>query len=122
MRYFHLSEFACKHCGDNKMDQAFLKLVDELRHRYGKPLVVASGYRCSVHNSRVSSTGATGPHTTGQAVDFAIDRANALELLRLALGMGFTGIGVNQKGGGRFIHVDNLPNAPGQPRPTVWSY
>jgi hypothetical protein len=42
--------------------------------------------------------------------------------MRLALAKGFTGIGVQQKGGGRFIHLDNLPNGPGQPRPTVWSY
>lgn len=36
--------------------------------------------------------------------------------------MKFTGIGIQQKGGDRYIHLDNLPNAPGQPRPTVWSY
>jgi zinc D-Ala-D-Ala carboxypeptidase len=40
----------------------------------------------------------------------------------LALEQGFTGIGVSQKGAIRFIHVDDLPDAPGQPRPTIWSY
>lgn len=104
------------------MDPVFLMDVDELRHRYGKPLVVSSGYRCSRYNAQVSSTGDTGPHTTGLAVDFAVDRGAAFELLHLALSMGFTGIGVQQKGGGRFLHLDKLPNAPGQPRPTIWSY
>jgi hypothetical protein len=33
--------------------------------------------------------------------------------------LGFTGIGVQQKGTGRFIHVDLTV---GQNRPTVWSY
>jgi hypothetical protein len=50
--------------------------------------------------------------------------ADALELVALALAYGFTGIGVNQKGAhdGRFIHLDDLDNAPGQPRPCIWSY
>jgi len=122
MKYFNLSEFNCKHCGKNKMDQAFLLEVDELRSRYGKPLVVVSGYRCSFHNSKVSSTGLTGPHTTGRAVDLAVDRGDAVRLLKIALEMQFTGVGVQQKGAGRFIHLDNLPNAPGQPRPSIWSY
>lgn len=122
LRYFVRSEFACKHCGENKMDDQFLEELDTLRHEYGAPLVVSSGYRCPDHNSKVSSTGRTGPHTTGRAADLAVDRGNAHKLLRLAMNRGFTGIGVQQKGGARFIHLDNLPNAPGQPRPTVWSY
>lgn len=122
MRYFHPAEFACKHCGESKMDQAFLEELDELRHRCGFPFIITSGYRCPVHNARVSSTGATGPHTTGRAADIGTSHASAHKLLRVALEMGFTGIGVQQKGAGRFIHLDNLPNAQGQPRPTVWSY
>lgn len=122
MRYFKPEEFACRHCDANQMDAVFLEEIDELRARYGRPLVVSSGYRCPAHNAAVSSTGLTGPHTTGRATDFAIDRGPALQLLKVALGMNFTGIGIQQKGGGRFLHVDNLPNAPGQPRPTLWSY
>lgn len=123
MKYFTLSEFACKHCGASNMDPVFLANVDELRRRYGKPLTVSSGYRCPAHNAAVSHTGGAGPHTTGRAVDFAISRREALELLALALASrNFTGIGVSQKGNGRFLHLDDLPNAPGQPRPTIWSY
>lgn len=122
MRHFHLSEFDCKHCHQNKMDLVFLEQLDELRHVYGKPLVVTSGYRCPDHNAAVSSTGRAGPHTTGRAADLLVSHVEALQLLKLALALGFTGIGVNQKGGGRFLHVDNLPNASGQPRPTIWSY
>lgn len=122
MRYFKPAEFACRCCGENRMDPVFLEEVDELRHRFGRPLTVASGYRCPRHNAEVSSTGRTGPHTTGRAVDLTVDRAPALEVLRIALALRFTGIGIQQKGAGRFIHVDNLPNAPGQPRPAIWSY
>jgi zinc D-Ala-D-Ala carboxypeptidase len=124
VRYFKAKEFDCKHCGANRMNHVFLDRVDMLRDTYQFPLIVSSGYRCPEHNAAVSSTGLTGPHTTGRAVDLLIARGEAFKLLRLAMEprFGFTGIGVNQKGGARFIHLDDLPNAPGQPRPTIWSY
>ena len=121
-RHFKLEEFACRHCGKNLIDAVFVDELDELRHRLGFPLVITSGYRCPEHNARVSSTGRAGPHTTGRAADIAVDRTRAYEVLQTALLMKFTGIGVQQKGSSRFIHLDNLPNAPGQLRPTVWSY
>lgn len=120
--FFKLSEFACKHCGENKIRHEFVDKLDLLRQRVDFPLIVTSGYRCPVHNARVSSTGTRGPHTTGWAADLGVDRERAYRVLEEALRMGFSGIGVNQKGGGRFIHLDMLPSAPGQPRPTVWSY
>lgn len=122
MKYFALTEFDCSCCRRNEMDAVFLQELDDLRARYGKPLIVSSGYRCPTHNQRVSSTGATGPHTTGRAADLRVSRADARRLVGIAIDMGFTGIGVQQKGGVRFVHVDNLPNAEGQPRPTIWTY
>jgi hypothetical protein len=35
---------------------------------------------------------------------------------------GFKGIGVNQKGNGRFIHLDIGEMEDGRPRPHLWSY
>lgn len=122
LRYFSLDEFSCKHCRDNKIDELFVGLLDDLRHHLGFPLIISSGYRCPAHNAACSSTGLTGPHTTGMAADIAVDRGRAYEVLQAALMMKFSGIGINQKGGSRFIHLDILPDAPGQPRPTVWSY
>lgn len=128
MRYFTAAEFACKGAGccggASRMDPQFLELVDELRHRVGFPLLVSSGYRCPVHNARVSSTGQAGPHTTGRAADFLVYGPRAFALLRRAQELGFTGVGVRQKGfrGSRFLHLDNLTAADGHPRPWVWSY
>lgn len=104
-----------------------MEKLEALRTRYGRPLVVSSGARCPAYNATVSGTGETGPHTTGQAVDLVIARGEAFNLLRLVyqqthLGVGFTGIGFKQHGDKRFMHLDDLPNAPGQPRPTIWSY
>lgn len=122
LRYFTRAEFKCKHCGAEKMDDGFLWLLDELRHRCGFPLLVHSGYRCPVHNQAVSTTGPSGPHTTGHASDIGVDRQRAVSLLRHALGLPFTGIGIKQHGATRFIHLDNLTEPEHSPRPTIWSY
>ena len=96
--------------------------VEKLRIRYGMPMEVTSAARCPDYNEQVSKTGRTGPHTTGRAIDIGVRGLQSWLLLRLALEEGFTGIGVNQKGDARFIHLDDLPNAEGQPRATIWSY
>ena len=115
-------ELTCK-CGCGMLPaQDFMAKVQRLREMAGFPMAVSSAARCPKHNSKVSSTGTTGPHTTGRAIDLAVSHDKAHVVLTLAMRMGFSGIGVQQKGGGRFIHLDDLPNAPGQPRPTVWSY
>ena len=121
-RYFKADEFACRCCGLNLIDHQFVTELDDLRHALGFALPISSGYRCPKHNAKVSSTGANGPHTTGRAADIAVDRTRAYELLRVAMRMNFTGIGVQQKGAYRFIHLDNLPDTALHPRPTVWSY
>ncbi len=102
------------------MDIPFLARIDQLREDYGKPLIVTSAYRCPSHNSSVSSTGTTGPHTTGCAIDFLIAGADAHALLEVAVEQGFPGIGINQKGDWeqRFLHVDDLT----ENRPRIWSY
>lgn len=116
--YFNLSDFACSHCGENKINPRLIDALDDLREMCGFPLKVTSGYRCPVHNQNVSTTGPNGPHTTGLAADLAVDRGKAIVLLQIALNdTRFTGFGVNQKGEGRFIHLDLID----RPR-TVWSY
>jgi uncharacterized protein YcbK (DUF882 family) len=117
-KYFTLDEFKCKHCGENQIKYHFVLELDALREQCGFPLVVSSGYRCPEHNQAVSTTGPNGPHTTGLAADLAVERGQAYIVLREALKLGFTGIGVNQTGSGRFVHVDILNRKP----PTIWSY
>ena len=100
----------------------FANKLEGLRIAYGRPLKVTSAARCASYNVKVSASGRNGPHTTGEAVDIAIYGKEAWILLSLALSMGFTGIGVSQKGLNRFLHLDTLPGSAKQPRPTVWSY
>lgn len=122
--HFTRTELACRHCGAFKMDDAFLDRIEHLRALFAKPMPVSSAYRCPEHNARVSSTGPDGPHTTGKAIDILVAGSDADRLLGLAYGLGFTGKGVSQKGRreARFIHIDDLANGPGCPRPTIWSY
>lgn len=120
-KYFKPNELACKCCGISKMDDEVVQMLDILREKIGQPLVLTSAYRCPKHNVEVSKTGPTGPHTTGKAVDVSCSHEKAYLVVKYAMELGFTGIGVAQKGTSRFIHLDIL-EAPGYPRPNVWTY
>jgi uncharacterized protein YcbK (DUF882 family) len=117
-------EWACRGTGKLLLDTEFLDLVEDLRTLCGWPLIITSGYRTPMYNASVSTTGLTGPHTTGRALDIRIYGHRAFLLIIHAMTLGFTGIGVSQKGAhaSRFVHLDMVPDGPGAPRPWVWSY
>ena len=115
---FSAKEFDCTHCGKNEMQPDFLQKLQILRSVYGKSMRITSGYRCPEHPIEAKKA-QPGAHTSGCAADISIDRAEAHQFLKLAFAAGFTGVGVQQKGSGRFIHLDTLE---GGPRPNVWSY
>ena len=122
-KYFKANEFTCSHTGTENMDQDFIDKLNILRDTYGKPITISSGYRDSTHPVEAAKKDPTaGAHVSGKAADILIDRADAFKLLSLAFVVGFTGIGVNQKGGARFLHLDTIEGSPARPRPTVWSY
>jgi uncharacterized protein YcbK (DUF882 family) len=106
------------------MDLQFMLQLEAIRLVVG-PMEIASGFRCSDHNARVSRSGMDGPHTTGRAADIRIHGARAYHLIEVAQGHRMTGLGIAQKGprSGRFVHLDNLQmgETPG-PRPWLWSY
>lgn len=69
---FKVSEFACKHCGENKIDQRVLDMAQTIRDELGVPVRVNSGYRCEKHNARVG--GVKGSfHTKGLAADLSCE-------------------------------------------------
>ena len=115
-KYFKEDEFKCRHCGLARMDHDFVDKLDTVRGIVQFPLRVSSGYRCPVHNKAVSTTGETGPHTTGMAADILLSGPKAREFLTIAVKF-FPGIGISQKGPlmQRFIHVDDLESR-------LWSY
>jgi zinc D-Ala-D-Ala carboxypeptidase len=116
---FSEAEFRCKHSGKVSMSPVFMRRLQHLRDVYGKPMLITSGFRDATHPIEAKKA-KPGPHNTGQAADVAVQGEDARRLIQLAITLGFTGIGVQQKGGGRFIHLDDL--GQGWPRPTIWSY
>ena len=126
LKYFKAHEFACK-CGEcdsdgNEMDPHFMSMLNQLRERFGFPLVITSGYRCPAYNERISTTGRDGPHTTGRAADLHVVGKDAFRLVQqCGLGDWMLGIGIHQRGPhqGRFIHLDDLTH---DGRPWIWTY
>ena len=116
---FSAKEFDCQcGCGKNEMKPEFMAKLQKLRETYGSAMRITSGYRCPQHPIEAKKA-ASGAHASGLACDIGVQGAEAHRLLALALEAGFTGIGVNQKGSGRFLHLDTME---GDLRPTVWSY
>ena len=103
------------------MDKDFMDKIEDLRHALGFPFKVNSAYRCKGHPIEARKK-APGAHESGHALDIGVDGEQAHRLLHAALEAGMTGIGVNQKGNSRFIHLDDLEWADNRPRPGVWSY
>lgn len=114
---FSEDEFRCRHTGKCEMQPEFMARLQHLRSVYGKPMVITSGYRDPSHPIEAAKQ-SPGEHSTGRAADVAVSGADAFRLVQLATNMGFTRIGVRQKGEGRFIHLGNSPDFP----PGIWSY
>lgn len=121
---FTPEEMACHGDGSLRIDESFMDRLQALRDAIGFALPVSSGYRSPAYNATVSDTGDSGPHTTGHAADLLVGGSQAFLVMKTALVLGFTGIGISQRGiyEKRFIHLDDLAHDDLIPRPMVWSY
>lgn len=109
-RHFQLREFACKGTGALCVSVRLLAMLDELRERFGQPLLVTSGYRSPGHNQRVGGA-PDSQHLLGRAADLAPSNRDNLPLLRdLALELDFPGVGYYPARG--FVHVDVRLGSP----------
>lgn len=107
--HFNLMEFQCKGadcCGNVvKISSRLVAMLEALRQELGVPFVINSGYRCPVHNKRVSDA-TNSYHVRGMAVDIACPQGLTTgEFGELCLKSGFTGVGVYPT----FVHVDVRP-------------
>jgi zinc D-Ala-D-Ala carboxypeptidase len=112
---FSKREFDCKHTGENQMSHDFMFKLQQLRVIYARPMLITSGYRSPKHPIEARKS-TVGTHAQGIACDIAVSGADAIRLISLAIDLGFNGIGVQQKGDGRFIHLDT------RAIPAIWSY
>lgn len=124
--YFTERELKCKHTGDYVFDEGFLEILNAIREECEFALPISSGYRSPNHPLESRKT-ATGAHCTGKAVDVAVGGLKALKLIEVAQKHGIKRIGVNQRGSGRFIHLDictaeDFPDRKSFPETAIWSY
>jgi len=118
-KFFKDAELACKcGCKTQKMDEEFMRKLENIRERVGKPFYVTSAYRCPEYNSKVSTTGKNGPHTTGKAIDIKADSRLKYEIAQHAIKEGITRIGIAKT----FIHLDDLSHDSGFSEKLIWAY
>jgi len=112
--YFKVEDFDCQETGENEMNIEFLKKLDHLRQVCGFPFYITSGYRSPNHSIEKSKRSGPGTHAQGIAADIAVSGGQQrMQIIKHAVAMGFTGIGV-AKG---FVHVDIRDSYP-----VAWCY
>ena len=115
---FTRAEFGCRcGCDTNEISDDLIDYAQDIRDECGFPLPVTSGYRCPNHKIERSKK-QPGTHAKGLAVDFGISGAQARIVARIALVKSRGGVGINQKGIARFIHVDIGKDRTGN----FWTY
>ena len=89
IRYWNREEFRCR-CGGKycngfpaEPDQTLVELVDDIRHKAGRPGIPSSGLRCKTWNSLQVGV-ANSDHMIGKALDFSIEGMSGAQLLSLA--------------------------------------
>jgi uncharacterized protein YcbK (DUF882 family) len=109
-------EFNCKSTGRNEMQVEFMDKLHELRKRYGKGMIITSGYRHWTHPVEARKGHKNGEHTKGMCADIACTNSqDRFQLVKLALEMGFTRIGFHKT----FLH---LGMSADMPQNVLWDY
>jgi zinc D-Ala-D-Ala carboxypeptidase len=100
---FSPAEMACRGTGKLMINERSMDMLQELRNRLGKPMIVNSAYRSPEHNAAVG--GAKGSyHLKAQAFDVRMDNHDPQQFMEIAQRVGFKGIGQYADKG--FTHVD----------------
>jgi hypothetical protein len=114
---FSPRELACKGTGELVIDDHAMGLLQNLRNRLGKPLVLTSAYRSASHNKRVGGAKRS-KHLEAIAFDVRMENHDPHEFEAAARAAGFTGFGYYPKSG--FMHIDTGPaRSWGTPWPTT---
>ena len=99
---FNLKEFECPCCHTVLLNPLLVMRLQILREKWGKALILNSGYRCEIHNRDVGGV-ENSLHKVGQAADVRVPEAEHEKFRALALECGFTKtISYRSK---NFVHV-----------------
>jgi zinc D-Ala-D-Ala carboxypeptidase len=105
---FSPAELACRGSGELVVDPRALDMLQSLRNRLGRPMIVTSAYRSPAHNARVGGAPRS-RHLQGIAFDVRMDNHDPEAFIAQARAVGFHGIGTYPRQG--FVHIDARPAA-----------
>ena len=88
-KHFLQSEFACKHCGECKLNIQLIIALEKLRDKVNTPIIITSGYRCPEHNRNIGGA-KNSQHMYGNAVDIKVKGYTPSQIAILAKECGFT--------------------------------
>ena len=119
VKFFKPSEFDCRSLPGSgvRMDEEFVILLDNLRQRIGRLIVISSGFRTRDHNLSVGGS-PNSAHLRGMAADIVCtDSAHRAQIILawLAMDPPVKRIGIDKT----IVHLDidrSLPNR------VVWLY
>lgn len=102
------------------MEQGFIDLLDECRHRAGIPFIVTSGFRTDNYNEQLKREGypvsENSAHLIGVAADIkCLTSSDRFKIVGAAIAVGIERIGI----GTNFIHLDTAEDKGG---PFIWVY
>lgn len=109
--HFRRAEFRCKcgRCGFDTVDAQLLKVLDQVRLRFGAPVVITSGCRCPEHNARVGGSKGS-QHLYGRAADFVVRGVEPAEVYRFLIDTYPDRYGFGLYSG--WVHCDTRSNGP----------
>ena len=109
---FKSNEFDCHGkgcCSETPIDEKLIEILQKVREHFGVSVKVNSGYRCQVHNSRVSGASKTSYHMKGMAADIVVRGIHPVRVARYIESLGVSGrVGCytyDDEGKG-FVHID----------------
>jgi uncharacterized protein YcbK (DUF882 family) len=107
---FSRSEFKCRcGCGLDTVDVELIKILEEVRVRFARPIAISSGHRCYVHNNQIGGSSKS-QHLYGRAADFSIEGVKPVDIARF----------IDSKYGDKYglgiysswVHLDTRSNGP----------
>ncbi len=117
LQHFKITEFDSPDVPNsgNRMQSAFLVLLDKARGIAGVSFKINSGFRTEAHNKKVGGV-AESSHTTGWAADIHCTQPRERKLIVAALiAAGINRIGIAKT----FIHCDSDPT---KDKDVIWLY
>ena len=106
--HFSAREIACPHCGAVLLVPEAMDKLEAVRLIYGKPIRLASAYRCPEHEIEAAKTDGPGSHSRGCAFDpYPVGVNGDLAAMEDAFfKVGVLGRGKGNKRGTLHIHFD----------------